>query len=60
MPHVLFFGNQKEFATRLIEGDNGQKVRLVLVPPFSSTGSLALIDLRTLDCQKMTFQTYDD
>jgi DNA polymerase delta subunit 2 len=58
LPHVLFFGNQKEFATTLVEGESGQKVRLVLLPAFSSKATIALVNLRTLECQPMEFQLY--
>ncbi|ORY90030.1 DNA polymerase alpha/epsilon subunit B-domain-containing protein [Syncephalastrum racemosum] len=49
-PHVYFIGNQPRFEQRLAEGPDGQKVRVVLVPSFSETGCLALVDLVTLEC----------
>lgn len=33
-------------------------MRLVAVPSFSSSGALVLLNLRTLQCQLMTFGTY--
>ncbi|CAK0784791.1 hypothetical protein CVIRNUC_007995 [Coccomyxa viridis] len=54
-PHVLFAGNQPAFASKLLEGREGQKVRLLCVPRFSSTGILVLVNLRTLNVQPITF-----
>lgn len=44
------------FAARLA-GANGEKVRLVCVPSFLSSGTLVLVNLRTLEAQPMTFQS---
>ncbi|KIY96545.1 DNA polymerase delta subunit 2 [Monoraphidium neglectum] len=57
-PHAYVAGNQPEFSTRLISGEDGQSVRLIAVPPFGSTGALVLLNLRTLQCQLMNFGTY--
>lgn len=54
-PHVLFAGNQPEFATRLVEGHEGQAVRVVAVPRFSTTGCVVLLNLDTLACHPITF-----
>ncbi|KAK6354304.1 hypothetical protein TWF730_008714 [Orbilia blumenaviensis] len=56
-PHVYFVGNQPEFGTRLIRGNEGQIVRLVTVPKFSETGELVLVDLETLECEVINFKT---
>ncbi|KAG5458281.1 MAG: DNA polymerase alpha/epsilon subunit B-domain-containing protein [Olpidium bornovanus] len=49
-PHVYFIGNQPEFMTRVVDGEDGQRVRVVLVPSFEETGTVVLVDLVTLDC----------
>lgn len=49
-PHVYFAGNQDTFASRLVEGPQGQKCRIVTLPSFAKTGSIAMVNLRTLDC----------
>lgn len=61
-PHVYFAGNTGEFRTELWEGSNGQRTRLVCVPSFSETHSIAVVNLRTLDCQPVCFKVneFDD
>lgn len=54
-PHVLFAGNQPAFATRLVEGPAGQRVRCVAVPRFASTGVVVLLNLATLACHPIKF-----
>ncbi|KAI8049603.1 DNA polymerase alpha/epsilon subunit B-domain-containing protein [Syncephalis plumigaleata] len=49
-PDIYFVGNQPEYATRLVKGEQGQRVRVVLLPPFAETGLIVLINLSTLDC----------
>ncbi|EPS43072.1 hypothetical protein H072_2918 [Dactylellina haptotyla CBS 200.50] len=55
-PHVYFVGNQPEFGTRLVYGSNDQIVRLIMVPKFSETGELVLVDLDTLECELVNFK----
>ncbi|GAA5983099.1 hypothetical protein JCM5350_006814 [Sporobolomyces pararoseus] len=57
-PHVYFIGNQPKFETKLIEqgGDDGKKVRIVLVPKFSKTGQLVLINSKTLKVKVVAFE----
>lgn len=67
-PHIYFAGNQPEFATRLVsedvavgaQGRGGTGagkvvVRLVAVPSFARTGTLVLVNLRTLQCHPVKF-----
>ncbi|GIM14146.1 hypothetical protein Vretimale_17159 [Volvox reticuliferus] len=64
-PHVYFVGNQPEFATRLVcataagssssSAAAGQMVRLVSVPSFARTGTIVLVNLRTLACHPVRF-----
>lgn len=54
-PHVFFAGNQKAFATRMIDGTNkGQHVRLVSIPSFAETATIVLVDLKDLSCFPIT------
>lgn len=54
-PHVYFLGNQEKFDTKFIEGENGQKIRLIALPVFSETGSIVLLNLSTLECEQVKF-----
>ncbi|CDH10807.1 probable DNA polymerase delta small subunit [Zygosaccharomyces bailii ISA1307] len=47
-PHVYIAGNQPNFGTRDLNM-KGKKVKLISLPEFSSTGSITLLDLKTLD-----------
>lgn len=61
-PHVLFAGNSDEFKTDMHIGTQGQRTRLVCVPSFSQTRSVAVVNLRTLDCKLLNFHVaeFDD
>ncbi|EDV95545.1 DNA polymerase delta subunit 2 [Drosophila grimshawi] len=57
-PHVYFAGNCASFDTELLEDsrkESSKRTRLVCVPSFSRTQSVALIDLDTLDCREIKF-----
>lgn len=54
-PHVFFVGNQPEYKTSLLEGEDGQQVRVVLIPKFSETGQIIVVDLDTLDVEVVKF-----
>ncbi|KAF9924068.1 hypothetical protein FBU30_005908 [Linnemannia zychae] len=56
-PHIYFIGNQDKFATELVIGSDGQRTRVVMLPSFASTGTIALVNLRTLDCHTVSFST---
>ncbi|XP_058123972.1 DNA polymerase delta subunit 2 isoform X1 [Anopheles ziemanni] len=55
-PHVYFAGNAGDFATDQWKGSNGESVRLVCVPSFSENQSIAVVNLRTMDCKKVSFK----
>ncbi|KAI9332986.1 DNA polymerase alpha/epsilon subunit B-domain-containing protein [Obelidium mucronatum] len=55
-PDVYFIGNQPEFGTRLVTGARGEKTRIVLIPSFLETKTIALVNLRTLECRKVSFK----
>ncbi|KAI8064736.1 DNA polymerase alpha/epsilon subunit B-domain-containing protein [Gongronella butleri] len=54
-PHVYFIGNQPQFDTTVLEGENKQKVRVVMVPSFAETGTIALVNVSTLECTSLSF-----
>ncbi|GLC37503.1 hypothetical protein PLESTB_001754600 [Pleodorina starrii] len=62
-PHVYFVGNQPEFATRLVGsgagagGSAAPVVRLVAVPSFARSGTIVLVNLRTLACHPVSFSS---
>ncbi|XP_031618741.1 DNA polymerase delta small subunit isoform X2 [Contarinia nasturtii] len=55
-PNILFAGNMPEFKTGFFEGPDGQKSRLICVPSFSQTESVAVVNLRTLECKQLCFK----
>lgn len=57
-PHVYFIGNQPRFDTTIIEGQSGQRVRLITVPKFS-TGEVVLLDTETLEVEIAKFMVED-
>ena len=63
-PAVYFSGNSDKFETRLVsrygeEVENGvdskNSTRLVCVPSFALTGEAVLVNLKTLDCEVISF-----
>ncbi|KTW32161.1 DNA-directed DNA polymerase delta subunit POL31 [Pneumocystis jirovecii RU7] len=58
-PHVYFVGNQEEFNTKFIEGENGQIIRLIMLPVFSKTDTIVLLNLSTLECEEVKFGIHD-
>ena len=40
---------------RLMEGDDGQKVRIISIPKFSETGEIVLVDTSTLESEVVRF-----
>uniref|UniRef100_A0A667WAN6 DNA polymerase delta subunit 2 n=1 Tax=Myripristis murdjan TaxID=586833 RepID=A0A667WAN6_9TELE len=57
-PHVYFSGNAPSFESKLVKGPDGQEVLLVTVPEFSSTQMACLVNLRTLECEPVTFSAF--
>uniref|UniRef100_A0A8D0HR76 DNA polymerase delta subunit 2 n=1 Tax=Sphenodon punctatus TaxID=8508 RepID=A0A8D0HR76_SPHPU len=57
-PHVYFCGNAPLFKSKVVKGENGQKVLLITVPDFSTTQTACLVNLRNLTCQPITFSGF--
>ena len=56
-PHIYFAGDQPRFQTTMVEGAQGQRVRVLMVPRFDRTGQLVLVDLNTLEPEVVQFGT---
>ncbi|THG94729.1 hypothetical protein EW026_g6796 [Hermanssonia centrifuga] len=59
-PDIYVVGNQPEFKTKLVveqpKGEEGEKrCRIVLVPGFRESGTLVLVNLRTLAVRTVSF-----
>ena len=54
-PHIFLVGSQPKFDTALVEGNEGQEVRLIAVPKFSETGEIVLVDTETLETSIVRF-----
>lgn len=50
-PHMYFAGCQKKFEKRVIEGPAGEKVLLVSVPKFRTSGKIVLVDMESWDVE---------
>lgn len=54
-PHVYFVGNQPKYQSKVLHGENNQKILLITVPAFSSTKTCVLLNLRTRTCHPVNF-----
>lgn len=54
-PHVYFIGNQPQFGFRSIEV-NGEAAVIVNIPDFEATKTIALLDLKSLECAPVSFK----
>ncbi|DBA76745.1 TPA: hypothetical protein ACH3X2_008775 [Trebouxia sp. C0005] len=54
-PHVFFVGNQPAYSSQMVTGPEGQKVLLISLPRFSSSGSLILVNLKSLAVHPIQF-----
>ncbi|XP_077163086.1 DNA polymerase delta subunit 2 [Paroedura picta] len=57
-PHIYFCGNAPFFKSKVVKGEDGQKVLLVTLPDFSTSQTACLINLRDLTCQPVTFSAF--
>ncbi|TTQ23539.1 DNA polymerase delta subunit 2 [Bagarius yarrelli] len=51
-------GNAPSYQSKRITGPEGQEVLLVTVPEFSSTQTVCLVNLRTLECEPIRFSAF--
>jgi DNA polymerase delta subunit 2 len=56
-PHLYFVGCQPQFGTKVIQGPDGQMVRLIAVPSFAATREIVLVDTETLDISRVKITT---
>ncbi|KAK0093510.1 hypothetical protein PV326_013375 [Microctonus aethiopoides] len=54
-PDIYFVGNTEKFETKLWKGEEGQTVRLVCIPKFSTTSTAVIVDLETLETTTISF-----
>ncbi|XP_032673792.1 DNA polymerase delta small subunit-like [Odontomachus brunneus] len=54
-PDVYFAGNMDAYDSKLVEGDEGQMIRLICVPRFSETKTAVLVNLQDLTTQSVSF-----
>ncbi|KAJ3161784.1 hypothetical protein HDU86_006555 [Geranomyces michiganensis] len=54
-PRVYVVGNQPAYASTLIDDEKYGATRVVLVPSFSTSKTLVLVNLRTLEASPMVF-----
>ena len=56
-PHVYFIGNQPTFATRRVasERDDSLVSRVILIPKFSESGEVIILNCKTLECKVICF-----
>lgn len=52
-PHLYFVGCQPEFGTRVVQGPDGQAVRLIALPSFSESKEIVLVDSETLEVSRV-------
>ncbi|XP_019716734.1 DNA polymerase delta subunit 2 isoform X2 [Hippocampus comes] len=57
-PHVYFSGNAPTFESKRLTGADGQEILLVTVPTFHSTQTACLVNLRTLECEPISFTAF--
>ncbi|XP_070497233.1 DNA polymerase delta subunit 2 [Chironomus tepperi] len=55
-PHVYFSAyDSNVLLTEIYENSNGQKTRLVCIPSFQKSQTIAIVNLNTLECDGMSF-----
>jgi DNA polymerase delta subunit 2 len=59
-PHIYIMGNQPRFETGVIEGPQGQEVRLISVPRFRETGEVVVLDLESLEVEIVRVEIFSD
>ena len=59
-PHVYFVGGQPRFESTVIDGPEGQNVRLVSVPKFKETAEVVIMDMETLEVESVRFDIFGE
>ncbi|KAI9144762.1 DNA polymerase alpha/epsilon subunit B-domain-containing protein [Paraphysoderma sedebokerense] len=62
-PNVYFLGNQPEYKTSLLQDPmdpESPPIRVILVPDFSATATIVLVNLRDFSCKPLTFTAFDE
>ena len=54
-PHVYIAGNQPQYGSKDVD-INGCKIKMISVPEYSTTGSVVLLDLETLETEVITIE----
>ncbi|GAV54750.1 hypothetical protein ZYGR_0AS00720 [Zygosaccharomyces rouxii] len=54
-PHVYAVGNQPHFGAREIDL-KGRRIKLISVPEFSTTGTIVLLDIKTLETETVNIE----
>ena len=57
-PHLFFAGSQPKFDTAVIEGPEGQLVRLIAIPRFAETGEIVVVDSETLEVERVAISIF--
>lgn len=56
LPDIYFCGNSDKFQTKLkVDQQSGNKTRILTVPKFYESNSIALVNLENLDCFELCF-----
>jgi len=58
-PHVFFIGNQPSYHSCLEKGEDGEVTRIILIPEFSKTLTVVLLDLDSLETMPIKIGSYD-
>lgn len=55
-PHVYFAANQNKYESEIIKDNVGSVCHLITIPSFRQTGTVVLLDLKTLESYPYTFK----
>ncbi|KAG9015471.1 hypothetical protein FRB94_000076 [Tulasnella sp. JGI-2019a] len=56
-PHIYVIGNQPEFASEILTNEEGdRRTRIILLPRFSQSGCLVLVNTETLEIKTVSFK----
>jgi DNA polymerase delta subunit 2 len=55
MPHIYVVGNQPEYSSKLYQDGQNNRCRIVLLPKFSKSGVMAMVNTQTLQVRKVAF-----